>query len=267
MRLKPSVSWEGRAALVTGASSGIGEATTRALAARGVRLAISARRTDRLEALAAELAGRGAPRPVVLPADLGERGQAASLATAAIEALGRLDLLVNNAASYRLVPLVEHGDGDQAREMYETNVWAPLSLALTALPVLSQSPAGAIVNVCSAAAYMTPALHGIYASSKAATVALTDTLRLEIRDRGVTVLEVVVGPVDTPMLAQVKQAPFAALALRFLPPGTPAEMAERIVHAVEHRRRQVVYPWHVALPVMVPSFGKWTMRAVAARHG
>src|SRR5437763_6917676 len=118
----------GKRALVTGASSGIGRGLAKALAAEGVRLAVSARRADALASLADEIEGAGGARPVVLPADLSQRGQAAALAARAAEGLGQVDILVNNAGvgiggAQHLV-----GADEMARELVETNYWSALAL-------------------------------------------------------------------------------------------------------------------------------------------
>jgi uncharacterized protein len=217
-----------------------------------------------LEGLAAELRAAGCPRVLVMPADLSRRGEADRLGRAAVEALGGVDLLVNNAAWHLLQRLTDVDD-DVARGVYETNVWSPLALVKAVLPALQASERGAIVNVCSAAAYMAPPMSGTYASSKAAAVALTDILRLELRDTGVSVLEVVPGPVETAMLETSRQAAFVDLVLRVLRPGTPDGMAECLVKGVERNRRRVSYPWHTRASVLFPGIGKWFMRTVATK--
>ncbi|MGH3971242.1 MAG: SDR family NAD(P)-dependent oxidoreductase [Mycobacterium sp.] len=152
--------------------------------------------------------------------------------------------------------------------MYETNVWSPLHLSLDLIGALrASSRGGAIANVTSAAGYISPDLHGIYGSSKSAAAALTQIMRIELAREGITVTEVVPGPVDTQMLDVSRRAPFAALALRLLPPGTPAGMAHAMLQAVERRRARVIYPWHTVPPVVFPGFGRWAMRVVASRRG
>jgi short-subunit dehydrogenase len=112
---------------------------------------------------------------------------------------------------------------------------------------------------------MAPALNGTYSSSKAAVVAMTDVLRIELRPTGVSVLEVVPGPVETAMLEASRQAAFVDLVLRVLPPGSSHGMAESIIRALERDRRRVSYPWHTQAPVLMPGLGKWFMRTVASR--
>lgn len=119
----------GARALVTGASSGIGAATARVLAAEGVVLALSGRRIAVLEELAEDIAARGAPRPVIFPADLRSRGAAAELGVRASEALGGVDILVNSAGAFATGSAA--GDDAPERDLFETNYWAPMVLTRT----------------------------------------------------------------------------------------------------------------------------------------
>src|SRR5438128_798706 len=119
---------ERRTVLLTGASGAIGGEVARRLAARGARLALSGRREERLIALAGELAAAGGEPPAVLPADLGKPGEAQRLADAAAAALGRVDVLINNAGAAMQGLAWVVGDRDEAREVMETNLWSPVAL-------------------------------------------------------------------------------------------------------------------------------------------
>src|SRR4051812_40004125 len=127
---------DGEAVLLTGASGSIGAEVARQLGARGARLAISARRAEMLEEVADSVARAGGSRPVVLTADLGRRGEASELARRAEDALGEIDVLINNAGASMqgLAWLV--GDRDGARDVFETNVWSPLALAGAVAPAM-----------------------------------------------------------------------------------------------------------------------------------
>jgi short-subunit dehydrogenase len=188
---------DGRRVLLTGASSGIGERAARILAAKGARLALVARRRDRLQRLGDELEGKGFPRPAVIGADLGEPGVAAAVAAKANEALGGIDVLVNNAgASVQGLSWVA-GDRADARRVFETNFWSPLALVSALAPAMIQRRQGAIVNTGSMA-QVSPFPHlGHYSASRAALASMTATMRLELEPRGIRVVEVAFGPVDT----------------------------------------------------------------------
>jgi len=177
-----------RTAVVTGASSGIGAATARRLAADGFVVVCAARRTDRIEALAAEIGGRAVTCDVTSPD---------SVATLA-EAVGdRLDLLVNNAGTaLGFGPVTESSD-DAWRGMFETNVMGTLHVTRALLPALERSGDGLLVNVTSTAAHEAYAGGAGYTVTKTGVSVLTRTLRQELLGRPVRVTEVAPGMVAT----------------------------------------------------------------------
>ena len=138
---------DGSGVLLTGASSGIGRSLALALGARGARLAIAARRRDALEQVADEIAAHGGERPVVLATDLSHRGAAAQLASDAREALGHVDVLINNAGVGVGGTQWAVGDRDEGREVLETNFWSPLALVQALVPAMRERRDGAVVNV------------------------------------------------------------------------------------------------------------------------
>ncbi|WP_435770541.1 SDR family NAD(P)-dependent oxidoreductase [Nocardioides sp. SYSU DS0651] len=177
-----------RQAVVTGASSGIGAATARRLAAEGFELVCAARRADRVEALAAQIGGRAVPCDVTSAADV------ARLA----EAVGpRLDVLVNNAGgAYGLTPVAE-ADLDQWRRMYDVNVLGLAQVTKALLPALVASGAGVVVNVGSTAGRVAYEGGAGYTAAKHGTKVVTETLRLELYDQPVRICEVAPGMVHT----------------------------------------------------------------------
>jgi NAD(P)-dependent dehydrogenase (short-subunit alcohol dehydrogenase family) len=197
----------GKNVLITGASSGIGYATARALAAQGAILAVSGRKTVRLKQLADLIASRGHVRPIVLAADLSVRGAAESLAAEAVAALGPIDILVNNAAVEGVGSYAAAGDEEESRVLFETNYWAPFVLTRALVPSMRTRGLGAVVNVSSLGAVTPVAGTGHCASSKAALAIATEALRSELRGSGVRVLLVYPGFVDTPMLREFKARP------------------------------------------------------------
>jgi len=245
---------DGKTALVTGASTGIGREIARELAACGATVAIAARTEPALVSLADEVAGAGKSRPVVLPADLTRRGAAAELAGRAQAALGGVvDVLVNNAALGVAGPEYVVGDGDAARELFEVNLWSALALIQALVPPMRARGAGAVVNLSSLLGAVPFNLIGYYAMSKAALSQATETLRLELRGSGVHVVHVAPGRIDTPMLAEFTLVLGSDGVFSGSPLGDPRELARRVVRAVVAGRRQVVYPRVLTLTRAVPT--------------
>lgn len=255
-----------RTVLVTGASSGIGRALARELAARGARLALAARRKDLLEGLADEIEGAGGVRPSVHVIDLAERGAAPELAGEAVAAHGHIEVLINNAGggvggSHWCV-----GDRDAGREAFELNFWTPVALTSALLPPMLERGAGAVVNVTSLAQVMTWAGMGHYSATKAALGVATEALRLEVGDSGVRILEVIPGPVATAMQGESGLVTGFAAATRRVPLGEPAALARLVVRALERGRGRVVYPRSLAAGYLFPGVTRAATRRMARRH-
>lgn len=241
----------GKTALITGATSGIGNATARALAAEGVALAVSGRRGDALHALTESIAGTFGTRPVPLPADLAQRGAAGALATQALEALGRVDILVNAAGNFEPGTQWTIGDGEVARALLETNYWSPMALIQALVPQMRARRTGAVVNMSSLSTVTPLPLLGHYASAKAALASATTVLRMELRRSGVHVLLVFLGSVDTPLHAKASRLYGAVL--RWMPLGEAERAARVIVTALRRGNRTVSYPRGAAIVRLFPA--------------
>lgn len=250
--------------LLTGASGEIGSEVAKRLAARGAHLALSGRREDRLRTLAEEIAATGAPEPAVLAADLSQRGEASRLGERALEALGHVDVVVNNAGSSVQGLTWVVGDRDEARAVFETNVWSPLALVSALAPSLLER-GGAVVNVGSMAR-VSPFPHlGAYAGSRAAVSLLTQVLEMELGPRGVRVVEVALGPVDTPASRENRALQGADEWLDGRPGlGEAAAAAAAITAAVENPVRGVThYPRALRWPERFPGLGRRYSRRAA----
>ena len=253
--------------LITGASSGIGAAMARAFAKRGGRLALAARRREALDQLADEIEHAGAVRPIVIPVDLSVRGEATALGTRAIELLGGVDVLVNNAGVGAGASQIAGGDGELVRQLFETNYWSPLALIQTIAPRMRDQGNGAIVNVTSMAQVSPFALTGHYSSSKAALGVAGEALRLELSGTGIHVLEIAPGPVDTAMLNEAHELDGARALIERMPTGNPEELAQLTVRAIERRKRMLVYPRALTsgwwFPALARRITAWLQRNVA----
>jgi NAD(P)-dependent dehydrogenase (short-subunit alcohol dehydrogenase family) len=171
----------GKVAIVTGASSGIGAATARRLAAEGATLVLAARRTDRIEQLASELG-----RAMAVTTDMRVPGQVRSLVAVAVEAFGGVDVLVNNAGQGLHQPLMDV-DLDDLVAVTELNFYAPLVAMQAVVPVMRQRGGGSIVNVSSGTTLMLPVGTGAYAATKAALNMMSRTARAELAADGIAV--------------------------------------------------------------------------------
>ncbi|MBA3848456.1 MAG: hypothetical protein C0502_00490 [Opitutus sp.] len=175
----------GQVVIVTGASSGIGEATARRLARGGARVVVSARRPDRLDALARELDPAGA-NILAVAGDITDDADRRRLAEATLAKFGRIDGLVNNAGYGTRGP-VETTPVDAIRRNFETNVFSLVALTQLVLPTMRAQRSGTIVNIGSVAGRIARPLSSIYDSTKHALEALTDGLRGELKPFGVRV--------------------------------------------------------------------------------
>jgi len=184
-----------KTAVVTGASSGIGEATAKALAAAGYRVFLGARRLDRLQAVAASIAAvAGRPPATALPLDV---SQTESVAAFAAKLPAKIHLLVNNAGGALGVDRIEDAKDDRWETMWESNVMGVLRMTRALLPALLASGDGHVVNVGSIAGFETYVGGAGYTAAKHAVRAFTKTLRLELLGKPVRVTEVAPGLAET----------------------------------------------------------------------
>jgi clavulanate-9-aldehyde reducatase len=186
---------QGRRALITGASSGIGEATAVAMAAEGAAVALGARRMERLDDLAQRIEREGG-RAVAIEADIADEQQAKRLVERAHAELGGLDCLVNNAGVMLLGPL-QDADLDEWRTMIEVNCLGLLYCTHYALPLLRDGGGGDVVNVSSVAGRVAALGSGVYNMTKWGVVGFSESLRQEGAHIGVRVTCVEPGFVET----------------------------------------------------------------------
>ena len=192
---------EGTVALVTGASSGIGEATAKVLADAGAAVALVARRGERLEKLGGEIAAAGGTA-LPIEADVSERGQAEAAVARAVAELGRLDVLVNNAGVMLLGPIVE-APLEEWERMIDVNLLGLLYTAHAAIPHLLQAAESGprqvadVVNISSVAGRIARRGSGVYNATKHGVGAFSESLRQEVTRRHVRVALVEPGAVAT----------------------------------------------------------------------
>jgi NADP-dependent 3-hydroxy acid dehydrogenase YdfG len=231
----------GKVALVTGASSGIGEATAIALAEAGAAVAIGARRRDRLEALSAKLTDSGA-RVLALDLDVTDEQACAAAVTRTRAELGGLDVLVNNAGVMLLGTIVG-ADTEDWRRMLSTNVLGLMYMTSAAIEGMVEQGSGDVVNISSVAGRQARKGAGVYNASKWAVNAFSESLRQEVTGRGVRIGLVEPGAVATELSSHITQ-PDAKAASAQMAAGMRTLQSEDIARAVLYL---VTQPPHVAV--------------------
>lgn len=230
-----------RVALVTGASSGIGEACARRLARERMPVALVARRAPRLAAIAAEIEAAGG-RALALPADLLELDRIPALVEAVLARWGRIDVLINNAAmpsGGRLAAL----DPARVERALRLNLTAAIGCARAVVPAMRRQGEGVIVNVSSIAGLVAPPGSAVYSAAKFGLVGFSEALGRELRPDGIRVVALCPGFVAThfsPLTAAVAEGRPDA-------PRLPAVMraeavAEHILRLIRRPRRRAVLP-------------------------
>lgn len=187
----------GKVVLITGASSGIGEATARALAPLGVRLALGARRLDRLEKLSADLGRAHGTESLVRSLDVRRVHDAEDFVAAAIERFGAIDILLNNAGLARGRQPVAEGIESEWDEMIDTNVKGLLHMSRLVLPHMIRRNSGHVVNLGSVAGLGVYEGGSVYCATKWSVKAITQAMRLEVNGKDIRVTEVCPGLVET----------------------------------------------------------------------
>lgn len=220
---------QNKVVLITGASSGIGENTARLLAERGATVMLGARRVDRLEALAADIAGRGG-NASVHALDVTSRGHVQAFADHALQLHGRIDVLVNNAGVMPLSPLSAL-KLDEWDTMIDVNIRGVLHGIAAVLPVMERQGHGHVVNVSSIGGLFVMPTSAVYCATKYAVRAISEGLRMESEQVRVTC--VYPGAVESELASTITHAEsakaidgFRQIALK------PEAIAEAIAHAI-----------------------------------
>jgi NADP-dependent 3-hydroxy acid dehydrogenase YdfG len=237
---------DGTVALVTGASSGIGEATARALAAEGAAVAVAARRKDRLEELVSRIEGDGG-KALAIEADVTDQQQATELVNRTVEELGRLDTLVNNAGVMLLGPIVDAPTEEWDR-MIALNLQGLLYCTHAAIPHLLKAAesdprnVADVINISSVAGRVARAGSGVYNLTKWGVGAFTESLRQELTQRSVRASLVEPGAVATELTDHLREEIREQAEQRFagIEKLEASDIADAITYIVTRPRRVAV---------------------------
>jgi NADP-dependent 3-hydroxy acid dehydrogenase YdfG len=227
-----SIDLSGRVVAVTGASSGIGEATALACAKAGAAVALAARRTERIEALAQRIVDEGG-QVIAMTTDVGEQEQARAFVERTHSEFGRLDVLVNNAGVMLLGP-IENAPTEEWRRMIHANVFGVLYCTHAALPLMREQGSGHIVNVSSVAGRIARAGSGVYNLTKFGVGAFSESLRQEGVAMGVRVTTIEPGAVATELPGHNREEVLEQMAKRFagVTPLSSEDIANAILYAI-----------------------------------
>jgi short-subunit dehydrogenase len=253
--------WAGRVAVVTGASSGIGAQLARDVAARGMRVALLARRADRLTGLAAEIAQAGG-EALAQPCDVSDRAAVEDAIRAVDVRWGRIDLLVNNAGYGRHVLFKDHDVADIER-MLRTNVLGVVYASKAALPHMRARGQGWIVNVSSVAGKLGQPDEAVYSASKFAVAGLSEGLAYELAPLGIHVMTVYPALVRTEMFTPevIARMPTRAMKSFVEPPA----FSRAVLAALARGRHEVTVPRYVGIAYAVRALFPGFHRRMTAR--
>jgi NADP-dependent 3-hydroxy acid dehydrogenase YdfG len=237
---------DGTVALITGASSGIGEATARALAAQGAKVAVAARRLERLERLASEIGGEG-HTALAIQSDITDQEQAIAAVDRTVDELGRLDIVVNNAGQMLLGP-IEEAPTEEWDRMIDLNLKGLINTTHAALPHLlaaagdSARGCADVVNISSVAGRIARSGSGVYNLTKHGVGAFSESFRQEFAERKVRSTIIEPGAVDTELTDHIRDGVREQVRDRFTDIKTleAVDVADAIAYAVTR-------PWHVSL--------------------
>lgn len=252
-----------RRTILTGASSGIGEALARELAARGARLILTARRENRLRELENAIRSAGGDAFIV-PGDVTDASLRRRLLETAQREYGGLDLVINNAGTGRFGPFAE-ADEARLRQTLEVNFFAPVELIRAALPLLRAGDKSMIVNISSVLGHFAMPEKSEYCASKFALHGFSDALRMELRPAGIDVLLVSPSTTATEFFDKAENDPNRRPSRGI----SPERVARKTIRAIRRGRREIILSAEGKLGVwadrLAPSLTNWLFAKHAMR--
>jgi NADP-dependent 3-hydroxy acid dehydrogenase YdfG len=264
-----SRSLRGAVVAVTGASAGIGWETALAFGREGARVAVAARRADRLTALCEQLRAMGT-EALAVATDVGDKAQVDRFVDESVATFGRLDVLVNNAG-YGVRGRVEATPAAAYDELMRVNYLGTVYGCQAAIPIMRKQASGVIINVSSIVGHRSLPTGGAYSATKAAQIALTEALRVELRGTGVYACTV--HPIGTESeFGDVQARTSGETIMKPVGPQQPASVVARAIVSCAGRPRPEVYPYPLSralvwLNALSPSTVDWMASRAARKAG
>jgi NADP-dependent 3-hydroxy acid dehydrogenase YdfG len=222
----------GKVALVTGASSGMGEAIAEALVKRGAHVALFARRQSRLQELAQRLAGQGSDKTLIVAGDVSKPEDVQKLVNQTVQRWGKLDIVIANAGVAYFAPIIE-GDPQHWKNLLDTNVYGLLLTLKYGVEQLLKHGSGHVVVTSSVAGRTVTAGGAVYSGSKFAAGAIAEALRQEVGQQGVRVTTLEPGAVETEFAEVAGFPPGTIEAIKQLDPLQAKEIAHVVIQVLE----------------------------------
>ncbi|MEZ6064529.1 MAG: SDR family NAD(P)-dependent oxidoreductase [Planctomycetaceae bacterium] len=266
----PKAFLEGKVAIVTGASSGIGAEVARALAHRGLNVVLAARRKDRLQALALELEVASSVKVLVVPTDVTSSHDLRNLVEQTLTAFGRVDLLINNAGVEAFAPF--HSLTDlQINQIIAVNLGSAIKLSQLVIPHMRAQGWGHIVNMASATGLYAPPYSGVYAATKAGLIALTQSLRHEYRRDQIRCSAICPGFTESSEIYTTIRRDAGRATPRILGTTTASKVARETIRAIRKDRPQLIVNRIPLRPFFVltsafPALGDYLFRKFGLRY-
>lgn len=266
----PKCFLEGKVAVVTGASTGIGQGVARALANNGVNVILAARSADPLAVLRHELIEQTGVRALDVPCDVARFSELETLVDRGVREFGRIDILINNAGLDGFWPLEEFDPAD-IQQVVQVNLVGALQLTRLVLPHMLQQGWGHVVNMASLAGKYGPPSGGVYAATKAGLIAFTQSLRTEFRSRRISATAVCPGfTVDSGIYDRIR-ADVGQEAPWWFGQTTVERVARATVRAIRKDQPEVIVnfpPFRLfyALAALCPRGAEWLLRKTAGRY-
>ncbi len=253
----------GKVVVITGASMGIGEALARAFADRAASVVVLSRDSGRAEAARARI---GHPeRTLALSCDVRNREEIERVISLTLHHFQRLDVWINNAG-HGLLDAIATVDMRACRDMFETNLFGAIEAMQAVIPTMKAQGSGSIINISSVAGHIPLPFHATYSASKFALNAISKAARIELAPGNIHVLTVCPGYVRTSFAANTVKGRTAKLIRPASQRGISAErVARATVNGYLKRKREVIVPWYMHVPVKIYQLFPSLVEAAMAR--